>query len=129
MDIQIQIGIGEAYDRLTILEIKLSRVEDNKKIRNISNEYDYLVGTMATIVPPKDEDGSLSRTIKRLKEVNEELWDVEDSLREYEKNNNFDTLFIDLARSVYKLNDERSSLKKTISQCHNSYFIEEKSYS
>ena len=51
MDIQIQIGIGEAYDRLTILEIKLERIEEERKIKNISKEYDYLVSIMATIVP------------------------------------------------------------------------------
>jgi hypothetical protein len=128
MDIQIQIGIGEAYDRLTILEIKLERINDSKKLENISNEYDYLVGTMATIVPPNDEDGSLLKSIRRLKEVNEELWDLEDALREYEKDNTFNEAFIKMARNVYKFNDERAFLKKTISQCHNSYFMEEKSY-
>jgi hypothetical protein len=128
MDMLIQVGIGEAYDRLTILEIKLQRIEDAKKLGNVSREYDYLSGMMATIVQPKDEDRSLEKAILRLKEVNEELWDVEDALREYEKDNDFGKEFIALARSVYKLNDERSALKKTINQCHNSYFVEEKSY-
>ena len=128
MDIQIQIGIGEAYDRLTILEIKLERIEDANKISNISKEYDYLVGTMATIVPPNDEDGSLQEAIFRLKEVNRELWDLEDALREYEKDNTFDQAFITMARNIYKFNDERAALKKTINQFHNSYFVEEKSY-
>jgi hypothetical protein len=128
MDIQIQIGIGEAYDRLTILEIKLERIEDEKKLKNISKEYDYLVSIMATIVPPKDENNELSKSIERLKEVNNELWDVEDALREYEKDNLFNEIFVKLARSVYKLNDVRASLKKYINKCHNSYFVEEKSY-
>lgn len=128
MDMLIQVGVGEAYDRLTILEIKLQRIEDAKKLGNISREYDYLSGMMATIVEPKDEDHSLEKAILRLKEVNEELWDVEDALREYERDNDFGKEFIALARSVYKLNDERAALKKSINQCHNSYFIEEKSY-
>ena len=128
MDIQILIGIGEAYDRLTILEIKLEHIRDAKKIKNISNEYDFLLGKIAVIVPPKDEDGSLAKATYRLKEVNQELWDIEEALREYEKDNDFGELFVKLARNVYKFNDERSALKKTISQCHNSYFIEEKSY-
>lgn len=128
MDILIQIGIGEAYDRLTILEIKLERIEDEKKLRNISKEYDYLVGVMATIVPPKDENNELSEATLRLKEVNKQLWDVEDALREYERDGVFNDTFIQIARSVYKLNDERASIKKLINEIHNSYFIEEKSY-
>jgi hypothetical protein len=128
MDILIQIGIGEAYDRLTILEIKLERIEDHKKLRNISNDYDNLVSTMATIVRPSDEDGSLSEAIFRLKEVNKGLWDIENSLREYETELTFNANFISLARQVYILNDERASLKRIISERHNSYFIEEKSY-
>jgi len=128
MDIQIQIGIGEAYDRLTILEIKLGRIEEEKKLKNISKEYDYLVSKMTTIVPPKDEDNKLSNSINRLKEVNTELWDIEDALREYENDGVFNETFIQIARSVYKLNDERASIKKFINECHNSYFMEEKSY-
>lgn len=128
MDIVIQIGIGEAYDRLTILEIKLERIENEKKLRNVSREYDYLVGVMATIVRPKDGNNKLNDAIFRLKEVNSELWDIEDALREYEKEEDFGETFVKLARLVYKLNDERASIKKLISEMHNSYFIEEKSY-
>jgi len=128
MDLLIQMGIGEAYDRLTILEIKLGRIEDSNKLKNISREYDYLTGMMTTIVQPKDEDGSLHNAIVRLKEVNQELWDLEDALREYERDNIFDEAFITMARNVYKFNDERAALKKIINQYHNSYFVEEKSY-
>lgn len=128
MDLLIQIGVGEAYDRLTILEIKLERIENPKKLKNINREYEYLRGMMTTLIEPKDESRVLEKAILRLKEVNEELWDVEDALREYEKEGDFGKEFVALARSVYKLNDERSSLKKTINECHNSYFVEEKSY-
>lgn len=128
MDIQIKIGIGEAYDRLTILEIKLERIKDNNKIENITKEYEYLTSIMATIISPSDDDGLLEKSIFRLKEVNKELWDVEKDLREYEKNNTFDKAFIIMARNVYKFNDERADLKKIINKYHNSYFIEEKSY-
>jgi hypothetical protein len=128
MDLLIQIGVGEAYDRLTILEIKLERIENPKKLKNINREYEYLRGMMTTLIEPKDESRILEKAILRLKEVNEELWDVEDALREYEKEGDFGKEFVALARSVYKLNDERSSLKKTINECHNSYFVEEKSY-
>lgn len=128
MDIQIQIGIGEAYDRLTILEIKLERIHDSNKLKNISNEYDYLVGTMATIVAPKSEEQAITESVRRLKEVNEQLWDIEDALREYERDELFNEDFVKLARSVYKLNDERAEVKRYLNKCHNSIFIEEKSY-
>jgi hypothetical protein len=128
MDLLIQIGVGEAYDRLTILEIKLERIENPKKLKNINREYEYLRGMMTTLIEPKDESRILEKAILRLKDVNEELWDVEDALREYERDGDFGKEFVALARSVYKLNDERSSLKKIINECHNSYFVEEKSY-
>ncbi len=128
MDIQIQIGIGEAYDRLTILEIKLERIESEAKLKNVSKEYDYLVGTMAAIVSPKHEEDNLAKAVRRLKEVNEQLWDYEDAMREYERDNTFNDVFIQMARSIYKLNDERASIKKYINECHNSIFVEEKSY-
>ena len=128
MDIQILIGIGEAYDRLTILEIKLGRIEDNKKLKNVSNEYEYLVGTMASIVFPKIEEQAIYKSVRRLKEVNEELWSLEDAMREYERDNTFNDNFIQMARSIYKLNDERASIKRYINECFNSIFVEEKSY-
>jgi hypothetical protein len=128
MDIKIDIGIGDAYDRLTILQIKLDKIKDANKLNNISKEYDYLLLKMIKVISPDDDDNTLQKETLRLKEVNKKLWDIEDALRKYESKNDFGQEFIELARCVYKLNDERAAIKKTINEYYKSSFIEEKSY-
>lgn len=124
MTIDIKIGIGEALDRVSILEIKLDSIEDEVKLLNVRKEYDYL----NSVLHPIEELEGTKLLYESLYKVNSRLWEVEDMLRDLEKKNEFGEEFIDLARSVYKLNDERAELKRKINMLYNSEFIEEKSY-
>jgi hypothetical protein len=123
----ISIGPGEAYDRLTILQIKLREIKDPEKLENIDREYvslsSSILGYCAQIemAPPAE-------LVEALKSVNERLWKVEDELRHHEKNKSFGDEFVKLARKVYYLNDERAEIKREINLKMNSEFIEEKSY-
>lgn len=120
----IEISIGEAFDRLTILKIKSEKIKDEAKLTNVMKEYHYLQNLMKDELEV-DED---NEDFKRLLEINETLWKVEDLLREFEQANSFGEEFIQLARSVYVLNDKRATVKKEINVSYGSQFVEEKSY-
>ena len=120
----IEISIGEAFDRLTILKIKSEKIKDDTKLTNVMMEYFYLLNLMKEELEV-DED---NKDFKRLLNINSKLWEVEDKLREYEKNHEFGDDFIKLARSVYLLNDARAMIKKEINLGYGSQFVEEKSY-
>ena len=129
MNILIPCSIGELYDKITILEIKLANITDERKLKNIKTEYDSLNSVLEYIINKYyiifEEDSKLYNDLKK---VNEEIWSIEDKIRERERDNQFDHDFIDIARSVYKTNDRRANLKYLINQKHNSSIIEEKSY-
>jgi hypothetical protein len=120
----IEISIGEAFDRLTILKIKSEMIKDEAKLTNVMKEYFYLQNLLKEELEV-DED---NEDFKRLLEINETLWEVEDLLREFEKENSFGKEFVELARSVYVLNDKRAIVKKEINTAYGSQFVEEKSY-
>ncbi len=120
----IEISIGEAFDRLTILKIKSEKIKDEAKLTNVMKEYYYLQNLMNDELEV-DED---NEDFKRLLEINETLWEVEDLLREFEQANSVGEEFIQLARSVYVLNDKRATVKKEINMSYGSQFVEEKSY-
>ena len=120
----IEISIGEAFDRLTILKIKSEKIKDDTKLTNVMMEYFYLLNLMKEELEV-DED---NKDFKRLLNINSKLWEVEDKLREYEKNHEFGDDFIKLARYVYLLNDARAMIKKEINLGYGSQFVEEKSY-
>ena len=120
----IEISIGEAFDRLTILKIKSEMIKDEAKLTNVMKEYFYLQNLLKEELEV-DEDND---DFKRLLEINETLWDVEDLLREYESKKDFGSNFVKLARSVYVLNDDRARVKKEINLAYGSQFVEEKSY-
>jgi len=117
--ISIPVSVGELFDKISILEIKSVRVEDDLKLNNIIKELEMLSG----IAPECD-----TKLYIKLKSTNEQLWDVEEKLRQKERSNEFDNDFIQLARSVYKLNDLRADIKYMINTFYNSELIEEKSY-
>ena len=119
-NISIPVSIGEVVDKLTILEIKSEKMSDNK-LKNINKEILAITNTISKL----DIDSDL---IRKVKEVNLELWEIEDKIRLKESLNQFDKDFISLARSVYIKNDLRASLKREINIKYNSDIIEEKSY-
>jgi hypothetical protein len=114
----IPVSVGEVIDKITILEIKKERIKKPEALENIHYELSQLVGKV-------DIDDVQYQLLKK---VNEELWDVEDELRILETKTDFGERFVSLARSVYKLNDERAAIKRTINLKYNSSIIEEKSY-
>ena len=120
----IEISVGEAFDRLTILKIKSEKIKDESKLINVMKEYFYLQSLLNEELEVTEEN----EDFKRLLEINETLWKVEDLLREFEAKQSFGFEFIELARSVYVLNDERAKVKKEINLAYGSEFIEEKSY-
>ena len=118
---KIEVSNGEIVDKYTILVIKSERIKDDDKLRNVNKELKSLERALKKI--------SFSTTdLMELLRVNEKLWEVEDSLREKEAGKYFNNQFIDLARSVYKLNDKRADIKKRINISTGSLLVEEKSY-
>jgi hypothetical protein len=118
---QIEVSIGEVVDKWTILSIKALNITDKDKLVNVFKERNYL----NTVIEPEILHDSL---VDELLDVNKMLWKVEDLLRDFERANSFGEEFIDLARSVYKLNDKRAHIKKEINIKYGSEFVEEKSY-
>ena len=124
--IKVDISFGEFLDKLTILEIKSERVADAQKLANINKELHLLRNIWAQ---SDKRDTDISEEIRRLKAVNEKLWDVEDAIREKEHKSEHDEEFIQLARSVYLSNDERAAIKRELNLKLDSGLIEEKCYS
>ena len=120
-----EISPGELIDKITILEIKLERLDDTAKIDNVRTELDTLAETRAAVVPASPELASLTA---ELKEINGRLWEIEDSIRERERDKDFGPDFVELARGVYMTNDRRSRVKRRINELLGSRLIEEKSY-
>jgi len=119
------ISWGELIDKMTILEIKLIKIKSLDAQSNIKKELGYL----NEIIKNNNGVNELIKEIKlKLLDVNMQLWLVEDDIRNKELKQEFDKDFIELARRVYKLNDERAKIKKQISKVLNSELIEEKSY-
>jgi len=125
MSQQILISNGEILDKFSILIIKQSNISDKIKLTNIENEIDHLRPIFLDIL---SRDSEIETLYNSLKDINKKLWIIEDNIREKEKLQQFDSEFIDLARSVYITNDERAKVKKQINLKSKSYLIEEKSY-
>ena len=123
--ILVEISPGELIDKLTILEIKSDRISDAAKLANVRRELESLRDCSARFLKPSAE---LAELRSSLHSVNERLWDVEDKLRECERRRDFGAGFIELARSVYRTNDERAALKRRINDLFGSMLLEEKSY-
>ena len=119
---EIEVSIGEIVDKLSILRIKKNNITDENKLVNINKEYDYLYNKVFQEL--KIETSDFYEMIM----VNEMLWNVEDSIRNKERNKEFDQDFIEMARTVYITNDRRAEIKRKINEKYSSEFIEEKSY-
>ena len=124
-EIQIPISPGELLDKITILQIKSERIDDPVKVANVRAELDMLQKVWADSVEDDDEIRALST---ELKSINEALWEIEDDIRDEERNKRFGERFIELARAVYVTNDDRANAKKKVNLHPNSSIVEEKSY-
>ena len=123
-DILVPISVGELMDKLMILEIKSERINNPSQLKNIVHELEAL-----RAVPLGDIDRTtLDKLSAELKRVNAKLWDVEDAIRDCDARGDFGDSFVEIARAVYRLNDERSRLKKAINLASGSRLFEEKSY-
>lgn len=125
MSLIVQTSPGEFLDKLTILEIKAERIQDPGKLANVRRELELL---RAIWRESNLSSRDVSAVVARLKQVNEELWEIEDRIRDKEAARTFDGEFVELARSVYITNDRRASLKRELNLALGSDLIEEKSY-
>ena len=120
-----EISAGELIDKITILEIKAEKIENSEKLKNIKKELSSLNNTSKKMFVETDE---IKNLINKLKIINRKLWDIENGKRLAEKNNDFGKNFIELARNVYKTNDERSKIKLEINNLLGSNIKEVKSH-
>ncbi len=123
--ILVPVSPGEVLDKITILEIKSERIDDQDKVANVRRELELLLGTWQQSV---DDDDTVRRIHAELKSINEALWEIEDDIRDKERAKEFDARFIELARSVYVTNDQRANAKKELNVYLGSEIVEEKSY-
>jgi len=119
---KIEVSNGELIDKLSILEIKLRKIQDNEKLKNVHKEYTLLEKAARLII---EKDNPL---YKKLLDINQKLWEIEDKIRELEKKQDFGKEFIETARKVYIHNDLRAKIKQEINLKTNSDLFEEKSY-
>ena len=126
MSIKIELSVGELLDKISILQIKAERIVDPSKLENINKELDVL---MSLWKDSAYSNNNLESETNELKAINEELWVIEDKIRNKERNRVFDKGFIELARAVYITNDKRADIKRIINSKTGSELIEEKFYS
>lgn len=119
---KIEVSNGEIMDRLSIIQIKLERIKDESKLLNLKKEYDVLKAASDSVIKIDDP------LYKALYNINCELWEIEDHIRDLEREKNFGADFVQTARSVYFKNDKRSEIKREINIKTSSGLIEEKSY-
>jgi hypothetical protein len=124
-ELLVPISPGELIDKITILEIKSQRMTDAAKLRNVRVELDLLTATWRSSPFSATDVGA---EWAGLRDVNAKLWDIEDRIRDRERDGLFDAEFIELARAVYVTNDERAAIKKQINTKLGSALVEEKSY-
>jgi hypothetical protein len=122
--ITIPVSVGELIDKISILQIKKSKVVDPSKLKKVETELMLLLGIAKSFL----SNNAISVLYEDLIGVNTQLWDVEDKIRILEKENRFDDEFISLSRHVYHLNDERFNLKNKINVLLDSDIQEVKQY-
>ena len=124
MIVSTPISLGELVDKISILHIKNLNIKDDKKLKLIREELDIL----NTILDEHIKRDDIKKYLNELININSKLWVIEDDIRECERKKIFDQTFIDLARSVYFTNDNRSKVKLDINKKFGSKIIEVKSY-
>ena len=123
MNIQVKVSLGELVDKLTILAIKAEKISDEGKLAHVKKEYRELEKTLQSF-----SLNGIEKHIENLKKINEELWQIEDDIRDKERDKEFDEEFIRLARAVYVTNDKRFHAKAICNESYGSEFQEVKSY-
>lgn len=122
---QVPISWGELVDKITILEIKAQRLTSEAALANVGRELSQLAAIEAEALARVP---ALAQAKARLRAVNEGLWEIEDDIRDEERARRFGDRFIELARAVYRQNDDRAALKREINDLLGSELVEEKSY-
>tara|TARA_B100000161_G_scaffold60043_1_gene39819 strand:- start:423 stop:875 length:453 start_codon:yes stop_codon:yes gene_type:complete len=122
------ISIGELIDKITILEIKIEKIQDNNKQKFIKHELESLNKLLTDINFSKDQKKTVNSLKDELNTANRKLWKIEDDIRHLESLKEFKEEFVELARNVYLTNDKRASLKQKLNQITNSEIVEVKSY-
>jgi hypothetical protein len=125
-ELLVPISPGELIDKITILEIKSARMTDAAKLHNVRTELTLLNETWQASEFSRQAD--IGQEWTRLREVNGQLWEIEDEIRDKERAGEFDARFVELARAVYVTNDERAAAKRRINTKLGSALVEEKSY-
>ena len=120
-----EISAGELIDKITILEIKKEKISNKEKLVEVNKELSSLNETLKKSI---NDESKIINFKNDLKRINLKLWDIEDGKRSAEKNNKFDEKFIQLARNVYKFNDDRAKIKLAINNALGSNIKEVKSY-
>ncbi len=124
-ELLVPISPGELIDKITILEIKSARMNDAAKLHNVRTELNLLNETWRASAYSQVD---ITVEWTALRDVNAQLWDIEDDIRDKERAGEFDAKFIELARAVYVTNDERAAVKRRINTKLGSALVEEKSY-
>ena len=124
MLINTPISLGELVDKISILIIKQKNITDETKLDHVKKELDFLQKTLMNYV----QQEKINNYLENLININSKLWNIEDDIRECERNKLFDQTFIDLARSVYFTNDKRAKVKNDINKTFGSELVEVKSY-
>ncbi len=124
-EITVPVSPGEMLDKITILEIKSERIQDAEKVANVQHELGLLNAVWDKSVA---DDEQIQAIRQRMKRINEELWEIEDDIREQERLKDFSAEFVRLARAVYVTNDQRAAAKKELNLYLGSDIVEEKSY-
>jgi hypothetical protein len=122
--ITIPVSVGELIDKLSILQVKKTKITNPESLKYINKEFELLHNSSSIFL----NDEEIKKLYLSLIETNSKLWDIEDKLRVIETEKNFNTQFIELARSVYYTNDERFSLKNKINKITSSEIREVKEY-
>jgi len=122
----VEVSNGELLDKISILELKMLKIEDEEKLVNVKKEFETLNPLVVSLF--EKYDSQLQNHYLELAKINGELWDIEDWIRDCEREKRFDKEFVELARSVYITNDKRCEIKKLINILTSSGLVEEKSY-
>ena len=124
MSPSVPVSWGEVIDKITILQIKVERLESQSARANATKE----LGLLSGIAGPVLARGDIAPMVARLKTVNQALWEIEDDIRDCERAGDFGLRFVELARAVYHTNDRRAALKREVNVALGSALVEEKSY-